>query len=43
MGSNDAEDLLKLYRHSGILLAGIQTRATAEFLCSWIPAKRMPE
>jgi hypothetical protein len=39
----DAKDLRKLYRHSGMFLAGIQARATAGFLCGWIPAKNMPE
>jgi hypothetical protein len=30
-------------RHSRMLLAGIQTRATAGLLCGWIPAKSMRE
>jgi hypothetical protein len=41
--TNDTEDLHKPNRHSGMLLAGIQTRATTGFLCGWIPAKSMPE
>ena len=41
--TNDAKGLHKLNRHSGMLLAGIQPRATTGFLCGWIPAKSMPE
>jgi hypothetical protein len=32
-----------LFRHSRMLLAGIQTRAMPELLCGWIPAKSMRE
>jgi hypothetical protein len=39
--TNDAKELYKHNRHSGMLLAGIQTRATTGFLCGWIPAKGM--
>jgi hypothetical protein len=35
--------LVATVRHSGMLLAGIQIRATAELPCGWIPAKSMPE
>jgi hypothetical protein len=30
-------------RHSGIFLAGIQTRAAVGLRCGWIPAKGVPE
>jgi hypothetical protein len=30
-------------RHSGMFLAGIQTRAAVGLRCGWIPAKGMPE
>jgi hypothetical protein len=30
-------------RHSGNLLAGIQTCGARGSLCGWIPAKRLPE
>jgi hypothetical protein len=30
-------------RHSGMLLAGIQTHATTGLPYGWIPAKRIPE
>jgi hypothetical protein len=30
-------------RHSGMFLAGIQTRAAVGLRCGWIPAKGVPE
>jgi hypothetical protein len=41
--SNGTKDLPGCSRHSGMLLAGIQARATASFSYGWIPARRLPE
>jgi hypothetical protein len=30
-------------RHSGMFLAGIQTRTAVGLRCGWIPAKGVPE
>jgi hypothetical protein len=34
---------IAIVRHSGMFLAGIQTRAAVGLCCVWIPAKGMPE